>query len=67
MWLVAFDKLRDVAPGASGTVHLELDADAVSFWNSSSQQLSVVPGQYCVLVNGDNGIERAGLELTVSA
>ena len=61
--LKAFAKVRDLAPGKSQAVTLELDKYAVSYWEDRISRWVVESGKYAVRV----GKSSAPEDLTLSA
>jgi beta-glucosidase len=65
VWLAGFAVVRDVAPGATVTVELEVDARAFAHWSVDDQAWAVEPGAFQLTV-GSSLADRP-LRTTITA
>lgn len=66
LMLKAFAKLRDLAPGKSETVSLNLDKYAVSYWEERISRWVAERGEYVVRVGRSSAPEDLKLQITLT-
>lgn len=64
--LKGFTKAKDVAPGASRDLHIDLDKYALAFWNSTTNEWTISPGKYILHVGASSEDFRLKGELELT-
>ncbi|KAJ7349434.1 glycoside hydrolase family 3 protein [Mycena albidolilacea] len=64
--LKGFTKAKDVAPGASRDLNIDLDKYALAFWNSTTNEWTISPGKYILHVGASSEDFRLKGELELT-